>query len=129
MAGRVDVMVENYPSVQSYLASGQMRALAVGTLQPTSLLPGVPTVAAEGVAGYESASWFGLFARTGTPSVAIDTVNKAINAVLAEASVKQQLAQLGVEPVGGTPDAFDHYIAGQLAQNRQLVQAADIKIN
>ncbi len=128
MGGRGDVMVENYPSVQSYLASGQMRALAVGTLKPTSLLPGVPTVAAEGVSDYESASWFGLFTRTGAPSVAIDAVNKAINTGLAEASVQQQLAQLGVEPVGGTPDAFNKYIAGQLAQNRQLVQAADIKI-
>jgi tripartite-type tricarboxylate transporter receptor subunit TctC len=129
IAGRVDLMVENYPSVQSYLEAGQMRALAVGTLKRTSFLPDVPTVAQAGVPGYESSSWFGLFARTGTPPVAVNAVNAAINAGLAEPSVRQQLAKLGVEPVGGTPKAFDAYIADQLEKMRALIHAAGIKID
>ena len=129
MGGRVDVMFENYPSVQSYLSSNQLRPLAVGTLKPTSLLPNVPTVVEEGVADYESTSWFGLFARTGTPAAAIDAINAAINTGLAGPSVRQQLATLGVEPVGGTAEAFDHYIAETLVETRQLVQAAGIKID
>ena len=128
MGGRVDVMVENYPSVQGYLESGQMRALAVGTAQRSSLLPNVPTVAEEGVPGYQSSSWFGLFVRTGTPAIAINSINSAMNAGLTNPSVKQQLAKLGVEPVGGTPEAFDHYIAGQLAEVGQLIKAANIKL-
>ncbi|MGI4940281.1 MAG: Bug family tripartite tricarboxylate transporter substrate binding protein [Janthinobacterium lividum] len=129
LGGRVDLMVENYPSVQSYLAAGQMRALAVGTLQPTSLLPGVPTVAQEGIADFESTSWFGLLVRAGTKQASVDAVNAAINAGLSQASVRQQLAQLGVEPVGGTSQAFDQYLASKLAENRQLIAAANIKIN
>lgn len=129
LAGRVDVMLENYPSVQSYIGSGLMRALAVGTLKPTALLPNVPTVAAEGVAGYESTSWFGLLVRTGTPAIAINAVNAAINAGLAEPAILRQLAQLGVEPVGGTPEAFDRYIATKLDETRQLVKAAGIKLD
>jgi tripartite-type tricarboxylate transporter receptor subunit TctC len=129
LGGRVDLMVENYPSVQAYLASGQMRALAVGTLKPTSLLPGVPTVVQEGVADYESTSWFGIFVRAGTPQAPIDTLNAAIDAGLSQPSVRQQLAQLGVEPAGGTSQAFDQYIASKLAETRQLIAAANIKIN
>lgn len=129
LAGRVDVMLENYPSVQSYIGSGLMRALAVGTLKPTALLPNVPTVAAEGVAGYESTSWFGLLVRTGTPAIAINAVNAVINAGLAEPAILRQLAQLGVEPVGGTPEAFDRYIATKLDETRQLVKAAGIKLD
>jgi tripartite-type tricarboxylate transporter receptor subunit TctC len=128
MGGRADVMFENYPSVQSYLVGNQMRALAVGTLKPTSLLPSVPTVAGSGVPEYESTSWFGLFARTGTPQTAIGAINTAINAGLAEKSVQQQLARLGVEPVGGTPEAFDRYIAAKLEETRQLVKASGIKL-
>lgn len=128
LGGRVDLMVENYPSVQGYLESGQMRPLAVGTAKRTSLLPNVPTVAEEGVADYQSSSWFGLFVRTGTPPAAITAVNTALNAGLTKPSVQQQLAKLGVEPVGGTPEAFDQFIAGQLAEIGQLIKAAHITL-
>jgi tripartite-type tricarboxylate transporter receptor subunit TctC len=128
MAARADVMFENYPSVQSYLVGNQMRALAVGTLKPTAMLPDIPTVAESGVPNYENASWFGLFARTGTPRIAVETLNKTMNAALGDASVKQQLARLGVEPVGGTPEAFDSYLASKLDEMRQLAKASGIKL-
>lgn len=128
MGGRVDVMFENYPSVESYLSSGQLRAIAVGTLKPSSLLPGVPTVEAQGVPGYESTAWFGLFARAGAPPATITAINAAMDAGLDKPLVRQTLARLGVEPVGGTPEAFERYIAGKLAETRQLAQTAGIHL-
>ncbi len=128
MGGRVDVMFENYPSVESYLSSGQLRAIAVGTLKPSSLLPGVPTVEAAGVPGYESTAWFGLFARAGAPPETIVTINAAMDAGLDKPAIRQTLARLGVEPVGGTPQAFEQYIAGKLAETRQLARTANIHL-
>ena len=128
MAGQVDTMFENYPSVQGYIASGDLRALALGAARRSGLLPGVPTVAEEGVPGYESASWFGLFARAGTPPTAVEALNAAVEAGLRRPETAARLASLGVEPVGGTPAAFGDYIARRLREAGELIQAARITV-
>lgn len=128
IAGRVDAMFENYPSVQSYLASGDLRPLAIGAARPSALLPGVPTAIEQGVAGYESSSWFGLFARAGTPSLAVSAINAAINAGIREPATSARLAQLGVEPVGGTPAEFRAYVARRLDEAGELIRTARIRV-
>lgn len=128
IAGRVDAMFENFPSVQSYLASGDLRPLAIAAARPSTLLPGVPTAAEQGVAGYESASWFGLFARSGTPPQAIAAINAAINAGIRDPATTARLAQLGVEPVGGTPAEFRAFVTRRLDETGEVIRTARIRI-
>ena len=71
----------------------------------------------RGVPGYESASWFGLFARAGTPRAAIDTG-------LRKPETATRLATMGVEPVGGAPAPFDDYIARRLREAAELIRMA-----
>jgi tripartite-type tricarboxylate transporter receptor subunit TctC len=129
IAGRVDVMFENYPSVQGFLSSGQLRTLAIGAAQRSSLLPGVPTVAEEGIPGYESTSFFGLFARVGTPAEAVSAINAAINAGIREPAVATRLTELGIQAGGGTPDEFRAYIARRIQETGELVRTAKISIS
>jgi tripartite-type tricarboxylate transporter receptor subunit TctC len=126
IGGRVDVMFENYPSVQGQLTSGELRTLAIGASRRSTLLPGVPTAVEEGVAGYESTSWFGLFVRAATPPAAIATMNAAINAGIREPAMTARLAGLGIEPAGGTPDAFRDYVQRKLDETGQLIRTARI---
>ncbi len=126
IGGRVDVMFENYPSVQSFLVSGELRTLAIGATKRSTLLPGVPTAMEEGVAGYESTSWFGLFVRAGTPPSIIATMNAAIDAGIREPAMLQRLAGLGIEPAGGPPGNFRDYIARKLDETGQLIRTARI---
>ena len=126
IGGRVDVMFENYPSVQGQLTSGDLRTLAIGASRRSTLLPGVPTAVEEGVAGYESPSWFGLFVRAATPPAAIATMNAAINAGIREPAMTARLAGLGIEPAGGTPDAFRDYVQRKLDETGQLIRTARI---
>jgi tripartite-type tricarboxylate transporter receptor subunit TctC len=126
MAGQVDAMFENYPSVQAYIASGDLRTLALGAARRSGLLPGVPTVVEEGVPGYESTSWFGLFARAGTPPAAIEALNAAIEAGLRKPETATRLATMGVEPAGGAPAAFGDYIARRLHEAGELIRTARI---
>ena len=128
IAGRVEVMFENYPSVQSYLPAGDLRVIAIGAEHPSPLLPGVPTVIAGGVPGYVSTSWFGLFARSGTPAAAVAAMNAAINAGLRKPGTVRQLGELGVEPVGGTPAEFGTYIARRYAETGDLIRTAHITL-
>jgi tripartite-type tricarboxylate transporter receptor subunit TctC len=129
IGGRVDVMFENFPSVQGFLTSGQLRTLAIGATQRSSLLPGVPTVAEEGIPSYESTSFFGLFARAGTPAEAVSTINAAINAGLREPAVAARLGELGIQAGGGTPDEFRAYIARRIQETGELVRAAKITVS
>jgi tripartite-type tricarboxylate transporter receptor subunit TctC len=129
IAGRVDVMFENYPSVQGFLSSGQLRTLAIGAAQRSSLLPGVPTVAEEGIPGYESTSFFGLFARVGTPAEAVSAINAAINAGIREPAVATRLTELGIQAGGGTPDEFRAYITRRIQETGELVRTAKISIS
>ncbi|GGG17895.1 MFS transporter [Caldovatus sediminis] len=126
IAGRVDTMFENYPSVQAYLAAGEMRALAIAARRRSALLPEVPTAAEEGVPDYESSSWFGLFAPARTPRAAIEAVNGAIAAAIREPALAQRLAGLGVEPVGGTPEAFREYVARRIEETGAIIRTAGI---
>lgn len=128
MAGRIDAMFENLPSVQGYVASGDLRTLAIGTARRSELLPGVPTVAEEGVPRYDSSSWFGLFVRAGSPPAAIAALNAAIEAGLRKPDMRATILSMGVEPVGGTPAAFRGYIARKLDETGELIRAAGITV-
>ena len=80
----------------------------------------------RGVPGYESTSWFGLFARAGAPPAAIEALNAAIEAGLRKPETATRLATMGVEPVGGAPAAFGDYIARRLREAGELIKTARI---
>jgi tripartite-type tricarboxylate transporter receptor subunit TctC len=127
LAGRADFMVENYPSVQPWIASGDFRVLAVALSHRFSLLPAVPTMAEAGVKDCEASSWFGLFARAGAPPAAIQAVNQAVNEGLRTPAVQARLTELGVEATGGTPEAFRALIDKRLDEMAGVVRAAGIQ--
>ncbi len=127
LAGRVDLMVENYPSVQPWIASGDLRVLGVALGKRFSLLPQVATLAEAGVADCVASSWFGLFTRAGTPAAAIASLNQAVNDGLRTPAIQAKLTELGVEATGGTPAAFRSLIEQRLAEMGQVVRAAGIQ--
>jgi tripartite-type tricarboxylate transporter receptor subunit TctC len=127
LAGRADMMMENYPSVQPWIASGDFRVLAVGLGKRFSQLPNVPTMAEAGVPNCEASSWFGLFTRAGSPAAAISAMNQAVNEGLRTPAVLAKLAELGVEATGGTPEAFRALVSQRLAEMGQVVRAAGIE--
>ena len=127
LAGRADFMVENYPSVQPWIASGDFRVLAVGLGKRFSLLPNVPTMAEAGVPNCEASSWFGVFTRAGSPAATIGAMNRAVNEGLRTPAVLAKLAELGVDATGGTPAAFRALIEQRLAEMGQVVRAAGIE--
>ena len=105
IGGQVHVMFDNMPSSIEFIRSGKLRALAVTTAKRSSQLPNVPTVA-ETVPGYEASAWFGMGAPKGTPANIVDKLNREINDALADPKMKARLAELGGDPIAGTPADF-----------------------
>ena len=84
-------------------------------------------MAEAGVPNCEASSWFGLFTRAGSPAVAVNAMNRAVNDGLRTPAVLAKLAELGVEATGGTPEAFRALIEQRLAEMGEVVRAAGIE--
>jgi tripartite-type tricarboxylate transporter receptor subunit TctC len=106
--------------------SGKLRALAVTSLEPSPLAPGVPTVAATGLPGYECISLLGLLARTGTPPAVLSRLNQEITRVLSRADVKAQFIKQGGESVGSSPAQFSDEINSEIAKWGRILREAGI---
>ena len=128
MAGQLQLMLENMPTVLPHIRSGKLRALAVGTRTRTSLLPELPPLAEAGVPGYESSTAFGVLAPAKTPSAIITRLNGEIVKTLKSADAREKLTTLGMEPVGSTPEAYAAHLKEELAKYGRIVKAAGIKI-
>jgi tripartite-type tricarboxylate transporter receptor subunit TctC len=125
IAGRLDLQFENAPTILDRVKSGELKGIAVGTGKPSAILPDLPTIAAT-VPGYEASSWFGLLAPAKTPRAIVDKVNAAANKVLADPALKKQMETLGVDLIGGSPDAFRSYLNARLAEMKDVSKAANL---
>jgi tripartite-type tricarboxylate transporter receptor subunit TctC len=125
LGGRLQVQFENAPGVLPQITSGELRAIAVGTAQKSKILPDLPTIA-ETVPGYESSSWFGIMVPAKTPRAVVDKLNAAINKGLADPEVQKKLDGLGVERIGGTPEAFGTYLKARIADMKVIAKAANL---
>jgi len=124
--GVVHVMFDNLPASIGHIKGGKLRALAVTSAQRSPELPDVPTVA-ETVPGYEATAWFGLGMPKGSPREAIDKVNAAVNAALADPGMLKRFTELGGKPIGGTPEDFGKVIAAETAKWEKVVISSGAK--
>lgn len=127
IGGQVHVMFDNLPSSIGYIRSGELRALAVTTAKRSAALPDTPTVA-ESVPGYEASAWFGAAAPRGTPAHAIARLNKEINEALADPKMRARLAELGGDPIPGTPEEFWKLHAMETEKWAKVVKASGAKV-
>lgn len=127
LGGQVQVMFDVTPTSLPHVAAGELRALAVTTPERLDLLPGVPAIA-EFLPGYEAFGWIGFGVPKGTPVPIIETLNRAINAAVADPAVKARLLSLGglvVPP--NTAAEFGKFIAADTAKWREVMKFANLK--
>jgi len=126
-AGEVHLMIATAGTVAPHLKSGRLRALAVTSAQPSPLAPGLPTVAASGLPGYESIQIYGVFAPGRTSSVIVKRLHDEIVRVLGRADVKEKFLAAGVEPVGSTPQQLAATIKSEIVRMSKVIKDAGIR--
>jgi tripartite-type tricarboxylate transporter receptor subunit TctC len=126
IGGQVQVGFATMIASIGHIRAGRLRPLAVTTIQTSDALPGIPSVS-EFVPGYEASSWFGVAAPRGTPAEIIDTLNREIDAGLADATVKARLADMGGMLLTGSPADFGKLIADETDKWGKVIRDADIK--
>lgn len=127
LAGRTQVMFAPVSTVLSFIASGQLRALATTELKRSTELPDLPTVAEAGVPGFSTNLWFGFVAPVGCPPAAIATLSKAINDALKDPGTADALRKTGLEIDGGSPEEFAAFIHSETEKWRSVVRAAGLR--
>src|ERR1700752_501004 len=121
LAGQVQVAFDNLPASIEHIRAGKLRALAVTTAQRSEMMPDVPTMA-EFLPGYETSSWLAIGAPSRTPTEIIVTLNKEINAALADPRVKDRLADLGATVLAGSLSDAAALISGETEKWRKAVK-------
>ncbi len=127
LRGDVHLMFGTIAAVAPQIKSGKLRALAITSAQPSTLLPGVPTVSASGLPGYQSGSAYGIFAPGATPAGIVDAVNRAAVAALRGNEVRDKLLATGVEPVGSTMREFIELIKSERSRLGKVIRDAGIR--
>jgi tripartite-type tricarboxylate transporter receptor subunit TctC len=122
----VQMLVEFPPAVQGQVNAGDLRILATSSPTRSKMLPNVPTAQEAGVKGYVVSSWNGVFAPKGTPKEAIDTMNKAMRAVLAEPDVIAKFAKVGVEAHASDPAELETRLKDDIKKWSAVIEKAGI---
>ncbi|MBP0443842.1 tripartite tricarboxylate transporter substrate binding protein [Roseomonas sp. SSH11] len=128
LAGRVQILTNAAAPLRPHIASGGLRAIAVAAPRRLSFLPEVPTTVEQGFNDVLSSTWYGLLAPAGTPADRVAALHQALNATLADESVKQRLAEEGVEiEASPTPQDFSRFIERDRQRWQQVVTRANIR--
>ncbi len=127
IAGQISLMFDNLASALPHVKSGKVKTLAVTQLKRSTLLPEVPSMDEAGLKGFESNTYFGVFAPAGTPAPIVQRLNAEINKALQTADFRERLAANGAEPVGGTPEQFARVIERETAKYAAVIKRAGIK--
>lgn len=107
---------------------GRIRYLAVGTLEPTPVLPGLPAIA-EDVPGFESVAWFGVLAPKGLPDDVASKLNNAIKKAVGMPEVQKLFTERNVEARAGSPEDLSNLIRKEQRQWGEVIRKADIKVD
>ena len=128
LAGQVQSSFAPMAPALEHLKAGKLRPLAVTTLARSEALPDIPAIN-ESVPGFESSTWYGLAAPMGTPAAVIDTLNKEINAALADPAMSKRFADLGGVPIPGSAADFGKLIADETEKWAKVVKFANVKLD
>ena len=127
VAGNVTFMFANSLSVLPQVQSGRLRALAVTSAKRSAVTPALPTVA-ETYPGFESGTWFALFAPAGTPRDIISRLNAAVTKAVQMPDVREKFMAQGAETLSGTPEQVAAYVRAEVAKWAKVVKASGAKV-
>jgi tripartite-type tricarboxylate transporter receptor subunit TctC len=127
VAGHTPICFAAMSAAAPQARAGKLRVLAVLSRNSSPSMPEVPTIAAAGFPGMDGDGWVGALAPAGTPKEIIALLNKQINEIIALPESKEKFAQLGLDPVGGTPEDFARDMRAEGEKWAKVIKAANIK--
>jgi tripartite-type tricarboxylate transporter receptor subunit TctC len=120
VSGKIDVLFDSIASALPHVRDGRVKALGISSAKRSPLFPDLPPIA-ETVPNYVVNTFFGLYGPKGLAPELVTRINTALNQALQDADVKDRLARLGIEPVGGTPQQFAQMAEAERAKWKKII--------
>ena len=129
VSGQVSMTFSSILTSLPQVKSGKVKALAVTGAKRSPAAQELPTMMEAGVKGYESATWYAVFAPAKTSKEIVGKLNSDIVAILKQPEVRERLSREGADPVGSTPQELAAYMKAEIAKWSKVVKAAGVKAN
>jgi tripartite-type tricarboxylate transporter receptor subunit TctC len=129
IAGRVQLIFEPMPSMLPHVRAGRMKALGVTTAKRSNAAPEIPTIAEQGLEGFDVVTWYGMLAPAGTPKPVLETLHAAIVEFAALPDVRERLSSIGAEPATLSSAEFAAMIKRDVARWKEVAREANIKLD
>ena len=129
IGGQVQAMFDQIASAVGHINGGKLRALAVTSLNRSSVLPNTPTVDESGVKGYDAASFTGVLAPAGTPQPIVDRLHQAVVKAARLPAVTERFKELAADPKTTTQQEFAQFMRDDIAKWQKVAQMANIKLD
>ena len=127
MSGQVPLIIDSITALRPHVNAGKLKALAVTSPNGSELMPGVKSVAEQGLPGFELTAWNAFFAPKGTPQAVVMLINAEVSKILAEPETRQRLMALGIEVAGGTPQELAARVRNEREKWSRIIRSANIK--
>jgi tripartite-type tricarboxylate transporter receptor subunit TctC len=129
VGGQTQVLMNGMLATLPHVQSGKLKVLGVSKSTRMPLIGDVPTIAEQGVPGFESGTWQGILAPRGTPEAVIQRLNKELVTIIRSADIRSRLAGQGAEVVTMTPTEQEQFFNKERARWAKVVEAAQIKLD
>jgi tripartite-type tricarboxylate transporter receptor subunit TctC len=127
VGGQVPLAIGTVFLVNPHVKGGKVKALAVTSEKPSPQMPGVGTVAEQGVPGFAAVAWWGVIAPAHTPAPIVKRMNEELAKALRNPAVAQKLTEQGIDIAGGAPEELDRFVRGEIARWATVVKDNGIK--
>jgi tripartite-type tricarboxylate transporter receptor subunit TctC len=127
LGGEVQLMFASASAVSAHTKSGKLRVLGVSSAQPSAVAPGVPTISASGLPGFESVTVVGIHAPAKTPAVIVERLNREMTEILHSEAIKERFLNTGAEAVGSSPNEFSAMIKSDMEKLGRVIRNAGIR--
>lgn len=129
LSNDIQMIFESISTAIGHIRGGRIRGIAIASQARAVVLPDVPTLEESGFPGFYSGVWAGVVVRTGTPARLVSALNRSINEVMNDADYRKQLAEFGINLIGGTPEELLTYVAAQRKLWNPIIQKGNLKLN
>lgn len=129
LGGRVTMMFDNMPSSLPLVREGKLRALGVTSMKRAAAAPDIPTIAEQGLPGFEAVSWFALFGPANMPKPIVDKLQAEVGKILKSPEASKRLTDIGLEPIGSTPEELAAYQRAEIAKWAKVVKDSGAKVD